>query len=142
MPINLRTSQIFLSGQPLGLHKEEDFGPLLRVLVRQLSHDPCGSPAKQQLMLGLNRLCHPLKDGNGQSPHNQRVVATLKEEVGGLLHLIVESRLQTDGQAKLSHQEIVDLGVPPLSNIRSSASIMMGVYIHPDAASLLKLNDV
>jgi hypothetical protein len=69
-------------------------------------------------------------------------MAAFREEASGLLHVIVESRLQTDKQAELSPQDMADLGAPPLSNIRSSASIMRGVYIHPEAASLLKLNDV
>jgi hypothetical protein len=141
MPIKLPTSQIFLPGTPLSLHKEETFGPLLQGLVRRLSRFRCGSLAKQQLILELNRLCHPLKDGKGHSPHNQRGAATFREEIAGLLYLIVESRLSTDTQGELPFQEIADLGAPPLSKSRRSASIIAGVYIHPDTASLLRYNE-
>jgi hypothetical protein len=57
--IKLPTTKIFLSGDPLGLHVDENFSFALRGLVRHLAHSGLVSPAKQQLILALDRLCHP-----------------------------------------------------------------------------------
>jgi hypothetical protein len=53
------SSQIFLSGDPPGTREQTDFSPALRGLVHRLSCFPGGSPAKQQLQLGSERICNP-----------------------------------------------------------------------------------
>jgi hypothetical protein len=127
MHISHPSSRIFLSGDPLGLHDQEDFSLPLQRLVHQLSRFQCGSPARQQLIVGVDRIRSPRTNVTTRPSHVRSLVTTFRDEVSGSLHLIIESRLQTDERAELSSELVGRLGADPFGEIRFSASIIAGV---------------